>query len=76
MGRGYKFELVPTDVEDVTERLVTSDHCADEVHQQIEEDPDGFFMELIGDRYPGYALASWEEIPEEEARKNDPFMLI
>jgi hypothetical protein len=75
MGRGYRFELVPESVEDVTEHLVVGDRHADELHEQIEEDPDGFFMELIGDRYPGYVLESWEEISEEEAQMNDPFTL-
>jgi hypothetical protein len=75
MGRGYRFELVPENVEDVTEHLITGDRHADELHEQIEEDPDGFFMELIGDRYPGYVLESWEEIPEDEAQMNNPFSL-
>lgn len=59
----YKFILTPEYTHDVDEYLTVGD---DFPTDEIENDPDGFFEELVGDRYPGYVLAEYEEISASE----------
>lgn len=76
--RAYRFRLEPEFVEGVTEYLTVDlgeDELA-EVHAAIEEDPDGYFGELIGDRHHGYILTYWEEVrPDQIPEGERPFTL-
>jgi len=75
MAKAYRFELVPESTKRYVEFLIVGDENEADINEAIEDDADEFFGELIGDRYPGYALDDWYEVDPEEAKNNNPFRI-
>lgn len=76
--RAYRFTMAPEQIDDVTEYLVVdlSEEEATDNHAAIEEDPTGYFGELVDDRLPGYELDDWDEIDPADVPKNaSPYTL-
>jgi len=76
MPRYYRFTYVPMDLDEVTDYLVLHDR-AEDCAEEIEEDPDGFFDELVGDRdeFQGLMFNDYEELDELPSDVDHPFSI-